>query len=222
MPPDLWLYQYQGKEYQMLKKSQSFRYRAFISFSVTLSFLVAAISGLVLYIRPEGSLARWMGWQILGFNKKQWEAIHTSMVLVFIIIAVIHLLYNWKSLAGYLKRNVNAVRRAGFELACAVVLVTSCFLLTLVHLPPASWVNDLRGKLKDDPSLLLVQPPAPGADQMTLTGISTLNAMSPGELIARMKNLGLLVDKEKNWAEIARDNQLSPQELYMKVFNKKK
>ena len=41
-----------------------------------LSFLVSAVSGIILFVRPEGSLARWVGWSVLGLDKAQWEAVH--------------------------------------------------------------------------------------------------------------------------------------------------
>jgi len=49
-----------------------FRPRRLVTNLLLLSFLASAISGVILFFRPEGSLARWIGWSVLALDKKQW------------------------------------------------------------------------------------------------------------------------------------------------------
>ena len=50
-------------------------------------FLAAAASGIVLFLRPEGSLASWAGWHVLGIDKKGWEGVHILSVIMFVVFA---------------------------------------------------------------------------------------------------------------------------------------
>jgi hypothetical protein len=87
----------------MSKRSNGFHFRNFTSLLLFLLFSICALSGLMLYLRPEGSLANWVGWSALGMDKKQWEGIHAVFVLVFSIAVLVHLIYNWKVLAANLR-----------------------------------------------------------------------------------------------------------------------
>ena len=60
-----------------------FRTRAFISLVLTFSALVMLVSGLVLYVMPEGRIAYWNDWRLLALDKEQWGAIHTLTSLLF-------------------------------------------------------------------------------------------------------------------------------------------
>ena len=54
----------------MKKNKQSTR--SLTAFLVTWSFLVLTITGLVLYIVPQGRIAYWVHWSLLGLEKEQW------------------------------------------------------------------------------------------------------------------------------------------------------
>ena len=71
----------------MIRKANSFRFRAFTVFWLTFSFLLSVLSGAILFLRPEGSLATWTGWTALGLNKKQWEGVHAVFVLTLVVSA---------------------------------------------------------------------------------------------------------------------------------------
>jgi len=51
-------------------------WRSMISFSLLFSMIGLFFSGVFLYISPSGRIARQTGWEILGFDKGGWEAIH--------------------------------------------------------------------------------------------------------------------------------------------------
>lgn len=73
-------------------KKNDFKLRPFISLVLFSSFGLVVFSGLALYLRPEGSLARWTNWKMLGLDKKGWEGAHTFFCLVFVMTAALHLL----------------------------------------------------------------------------------------------------------------------------------
>ena len=48
-------------------------------------------------------MAHSTGWRLLGFDKGQWEAIHSLIGYVGALFAVFHLVLNWKALRNYLR-----------------------------------------------------------------------------------------------------------------------
>ena len=58
----------------MIKNKQSTR--SLIAFLVTWAFLVLMVSGIVLYLVPQGRVAYWVHWSLAGLDKEQWAAVH--------------------------------------------------------------------------------------------------------------------------------------------------
>ncbi len=54
----------------MIKNKHSSR--SLIAFMVTWSFAVLTVTGIVLYIVPQGRIAYWTLWSFLGLSKDQW------------------------------------------------------------------------------------------------------------------------------------------------------
>jgi hypothetical protein len=60
------------------------------------------LSGVILYIAPEGSLSRWIGWDVFGLTKKQWEYQHAMFSLLFVLFSIFHIFrINWGLLLSY-------------------------------------------------------------------------------------------------------------------------
>ncbi|MHC4567251.1 MAG: DUF4405 domain-containing protein, partial [Planctomycetota bacterium] len=55
---------------------ESFNLRAFASVFAGLSFILMAITGLVLFFAPSCRIARDTSWAVWGHGKDQWVAVH--------------------------------------------------------------------------------------------------------------------------------------------------
>ena len=88
----------------MSSSEKPFRLRNFISLLITFSGLVMIVSGLVLYVVPEGRVAYWTNWKLFGLTKTAWGSVHTNLSFVFFIALFFHLYYNWRVLKAYLNR----------------------------------------------------------------------------------------------------------------------
>jgi len=54
---------------------------------------------------PPGRYAHWVNWEIWGFSKESWQAIHTVFSYTFVILSVFHLFtINWKVFLSYFKK----------------------------------------------------------------------------------------------------------------------
>jgi len=86
-----------------------------------LSFIVVVYSGVFLFIVPEGKVAYWVNWQLLGLSKTQYAEVHDVGVLLFLVSSVLHIYLNWNVILNYLK---NKSRK--------IVLFTPNFIAALV------------------------------------------------------------------------------------------
>ncbi|MFP4619951.1 MAG: DUF4405 domain-containing protein [Bacteroidales bacterium] len=115
------------------------RWRIFISFNLLFTFLVMGISGIILYFKPEGSVARWLGWEIWGLSKSGWEAVHTVFSLLFLIFSVLHIIkINLISLKRYFLNSKpgGTLREMRLALLISVVFFTG----TVLYLPPFHFI----------------------------------------------------------------------------------
>ncbi len=99
-------------KYILVKK---FNWQVFISINLFVSFFIMFISGIVLYIKPEGSVARWLNWDFLFLSKSVWESVHTFFSFLFIVFALFHIfLIHLLNIRNYLKINKNGYWKESF------------------------------------------------------------------------------------------------------------
>lgn len=101
-----------------------FQLRAFVSLALGVSFLVAAVSGLVLWLAPH-PLGPGGGSLTLGLSKGVWKNAHIYVSLMMLVAGVWHLVLNWSVFWSYVWDR--AVRRLHqkWELSLALVVVAA-------------------------------------------------------------------------------------------------
>jgi hypothetical protein len=127
-------------------------WQIFISFNLLFTFLIMVLSGVVLYLKPEGSIARWLDWQILGIGKSGWESVHTVFSFLFLAFALFHILkVNLRIMRAYFVNHKPSGSKRELMLS---VLISAVFMAgTVMYLPPFSLVyqagNDLSARWKE-------------------------------------------------------------------------
>ncbi len=195
---------------------EKFHYRGFISFTLTISFLVMCISGVVLYICPTGRIAHWTDWRLLGLTKESWDAVHTISSLLFLIVAILHLsFFNWRAFWNYIKRKTQAGIRLKKELTIALILNIIILVGSIVYVPPFSSIMDLGGQIKESWAVNKEAPPIPHAELMTLKEFAQKINVSLEEVMKKLKSKGVKIEDETLLIkEIAKQNKMSPEQLY--------
>src|SRR6056297_3138081 len=124
---------------------KKFNWQIFISFSLLFSFILMLISGIILYFKPEGSVARWLEWEILFLSRASWESIHTIFSFLFMIIAFFHILkVHLFSFFVYLNRkHLYAIKEFFLALAISLVVLVG----TTLKLHPFESVYELGNRL---------------------------------------------------------------------------
>ena len=102
--------------------------RRLVSLTALLTFLLLVLTGVVLYIVPQGRVAYWSGWTLWGLSKTQWTSFHINLALLFLIAGALHVYYNWKAITTYLRDRLKRMVVLTREFVLALLI---CLLLNL-------------------------------------------------------------------------------------------
>lgn len=205
----------------------SFRLRRLVTNVLLLSSLAAAASGVALFLRPEGSLARWLGWSLLGLDKKRWENLHLLFVALFVIASLAHLAYNWRPALASLREKTAAVASPGWralvpsrELLVAIALVASVLSGTLVEWRPFASLVALRTAMKDGAFTPMVAPPTGDADRMTVAELCSRAGLSEAQALSNARARGLVIrDASVTLGAAARACGRPPEAVYRALLD---
>ncbi len=110
--------------------------RRIISLTVVLSFIFLGLSGLMLFLSPQGRVAYWAGWTLFGLTKDQYSAVHTTVMVLFLTTGIWHIVLNWRPIVGYLKDRSKKIRVFTPESSVALGLSLAFLIGPLVRVPP--------------------------------------------------------------------------------------
>jgi hypothetical protein len=195
-------------------------WRSYVSFSLFLSFLAITITGIVLYVAPPGRIARWTDWHMLGFNRGQWEELHTLFSWLFIVLGLFHLLmFNWKLFFSYIRTRISSGLNRRKEMALALATFIVIGGMTLAKLPPVYSVMEFGNSVSAIWAEKRGAPPIPHAEEMTFAELSIeLLDTDPEEVAARLREAGFKVsDVTAGFDVVAIQNDMSSAELFTEL-----
>ncbi|MGM0496546.1 MAG: DUF4405 domain-containing protein [Bacteroidota bacterium] len=191
-------------------------WQIFISFNLLFSFILMLVSGLILYFKPEGSVARWLDWNILFLSKSSWEAIHTIFSFLFTIIAFFHILkIHLLNFFIYLnKKHHHALKEFFLSLAICVILLIG----TIYTVPPVQSVYDLGNTLSDAWEETYDKPNEFVSASSTLEEIADYHYVPDSVILRKFEETGITgVQPDLTLREIASRHDSSPQQIYSKI-----
>jgi hypothetical protein len=110
--------------------------RRVISLTTFLSFIFLGYTGVMLFFCPEGRVAYWTGWKLLGLSKTQYGQIHTTFMVLFLVTGIWHIVLNWNPILSYLKDKARKIRVFTPEFNVSLVLCLLFFVGTLAGMFP--------------------------------------------------------------------------------------
>jgi hypothetical protein len=195
-----------------------FHAKAFMSFLLSLAFLGLAFSGVILYLTPRGRVANWTGWTILGSSKEGWMSVHINVALLFLIVAMIHLILNWTMFWGYIKKGASLGLNMKLEMAVAAVVAAVVLAGAVYQVPPFSTVMALNRQIKDSWEGWASDAPAPHAEEFTLERVAANMNLSANEVAMALQEEGFVVSNASaTVGQIAEANGVTPQEVYAAI-----
>jgi len=198
-----------------------FRLRRFVNSYLFLSFLASAVSGVVLFLRPEGSLARWTGWTVFGLDKKHWETVHIVFVIALLVASAAHVWLNWRPLVSSLLGRVSSAASrgwrgfVGWEAAAGLVLTVVAGAAAVVPLEPATSIDGLRSRIKDGQFAARVMPPVMDADRLTVRELCEAALVEEDRAVARARSRGIeILDASQTISAVAKTHHVAPEVVY--------
>jgi hypothetical protein len=123
--------------------------RGFISLLTALSFLIMTISGVILFIVPQGRIASWIDWRMLGLTKVQWGNMHITTSLLFALAGLWHTWFNWRALLSYFRDKAKKTVALKWELAIAAVLTIFFTVGAAYKVPPLNYILEWNDDIKE-------------------------------------------------------------------------
>jgi len=135
---------------------------------------------------------------------------------VFIITGFLHLYYNWKPFKKYIADRVKGHIKPKREIFIATALTIAIFAMSVLNIPPASWVIDLNSWIKGNwvtsPDL---EPPFGHAEEASLAGISRKMNFDLDKVMHELEANNIQYTGEKDTLEnISRRNNTTPMVIY--------
>jgi len=191
------------------------RTRRVVSLVLLMAFLMVLVTSIVLYIEPQGRIARWTGWRLLGLGKGQWHDLHLSMGLLMLASALLHTYLNWRPLVAALRNRARRVYVFAPAFLVALVL-TGFFAVTgLLRLPPLGWVLEGGDVLKDRAAAKPGAPPYGHAEDSPLDVLVVRTGLDVARVLEGLRRADVdLENPRERLGDIARRNRLTPQQLY--------
>jgi len=172
---------------------KKYNWRGTASLLAATSFLVMTITGIVLYISPQGRVARWSDWRVWGLDKEQWGALHTTSSLLFVIAGCVHLYFNWRVFGHYIRvaRQFNLKREMVVTLLITAVVIAG----TIWEAPPFSSIMQAGADIKAYWEARSYEAPYAHAEASTLDEFAQQTGLDAGQLRERLVAMGVDVNE---------------------------
>lgn len=193
-----------------------FQWRAFVSTLTGLSFLGMCVTGVILFVVPPGRIANWTGWTLYGLTKAQWQALHIWFSVLFMVAAVVHIVFNWSCLVRYCQSKVRQGFALRAEWALSLVLCVVLLVGTLANWRPFSSLVDWGESIKrswDDPTR---RPPIPHMELLSLSALAEQVEDIPLDtMLENLRAHNIAVHSpDAIVGELAAANGMTPEALY--------
>lgn len=189
--------------------------RKITSMTMLVSLLLLIVNSVVLYIVPEGRVAYWADWHLVGLTKTQWGDQHITVGVLFLVASVLHIIYNWNPIVAYMKNKAREIKVFTGSFNVALILTILVAVGTYYEIPPMSTIIEISGAIKDNGADRYGEPPYGHAELSSLKFFAKKEELDVERAIALLQDAGLKVEGEKETLKsVASNNSLTPQEVY--------
>ena len=188
--------------------------RKITSLTMLLSFVLLALTSIILYIVPHGRVAYWADWHLWGLTKNQWGDLHINLGFLFLLAGLVHLFYNWKVIIAYLKNKTRQLKI--FTPSCIVSLLVTLFVTvgTLLQIPPMSTVVNFGETIKERASKKYGEPPYGHAELSSLKLFAKRTDLDLNKAMDLLKQHDIRFSNPlQTILEISRINNVSPKAI---------
>jgi hypothetical protein len=197
-------------------------FRKIVSLTTMLSFFVMCYTGLILIIVPEGRVAYWSSWRLLGFSKSQYGDLHTATSLLFIVVSILHIYLNWKVIAQYLKNKAKKFVLFTTNFIVALIITAAVFMGAYYKVPPFSNLFEWQSKVHLYWSDKYGEPPFGHAELVGLRSFSKKMGLDIEKVKEILDKNGIKYSSEsETLLQIAKKNSKTPKDIYLLIKDAK-
>ncbi len=194
--------------------------RRVVSLTSALTFITMLITSVMLFIVPEGRVAHWANWTMLGLNKEQWAEVHTNLGILFLITLTCHIYLNWKAIKAYLNSKTSTFKFFSKEFNSSALIVTAFFLGTYFHIAPFSSILQLSEDIKHNAASQYGDPPFGGAQRASIEELAARLQLNLDQGLVQLKDSGFKIeDTSMTLEELAEINHTTPQKIYLAMMS---
>jgi len=199
-----------------------FSLRRIVSLTALFTFLMV-YTGVILFFVPEGRVAYWVNWKMLGLTKTQYAEIHTVACLLFLVVSILHIYLNWKPIVNYLKNSAKKLIIATPNFVVAF-LITAIFLLGgLYKFTPFDKFLKIGTRAEEYWSETFGEPPFGHAELVGLKSFCNKMDIDYDEAVKLLENKGIAVKEEnETLLDIAKRAGMAPAGIYSVIKKAKK
>ncbi len=192
--------------------------RKMVTFSMLFSFIILIMTSIILYICPEGRVAYWANWTILGLSKTQWGDLHITGGVLFLISGLWHLILNSKVILFHIKKSILKHSASPAPILIALIINIFFFAGTLYAIQPLKQIIVWKDDIKKIQVEKYGNPPYGHAEQSTLEAFCGFLQLDTNTVIkALQQQLKGNITRETTILEIAQTNNITPQALYQLI-----
>ncbi len=211
----------------------SLMYKKITSLSLGFSFLIMSYTGVILFIAPHGRISKWLDWHFLGLNKTQYQELHTTSMVIFLVFAILHIYFNWKPIISYMKDTTKKISFTKKEFLIAFLLNILFVIGTLGTVQPFQGFLDFgetikeswgqKSLLKDEMqgAIKAIKPPHEQLGRKTLQELSDMGNIDLKKSLIILKAQGIDdVDSNSKIRQMANELDLTPTDIYKMLTQK--
>lgn len=189
--------------------------RKITSMTMLTSVILLLINSVVLYLVPEGRVAYWADWHMVGLTKSEWGDQHITVGVLFLIAAILHAYFNWSVITAYMKNKAREVKVFTGSFNVALIITVLVAVGTYYQVPPMSAVLDFGEYLKTNGEKKYGSPPYGHAELSSIKMFSKKEGLDADKAVELLKAAGLQVtDVKDTLKNVAKNNKLTPQQVY--------
>lgn len=189
--------------------------RKITSMTMLTSLVLLLVNSVVLYVVPEGRVAYWADWHLVGLSKTEWGDQHVTIGVLFLVASVLHMYFNWPAITAYMKNKAREIKVFTGSFNVAMLITVLVAIGTYYQIPPMSLILHFGEELKEGGAHKYGEPPYGHAELSSLKLFSKKEGIDVEKALELMKQAGLKVESSKQTLQvIAKNNTLTPQQVY--------
>lgn len=189
--------------------------RKTVSLTLLLAGAIELFTCAVLYILPAGRVAYWTDYHLLGLDKTQWQDLHLCVGVLLVLMAGLHLYYNWHPLVRYLTAAWKTTKLPGKSFLAALAITFYVAAGSVYGLPPMASIVELGTFFSERANSRYGEPPYGHAELSSLKMFARKMDLDLSQARNLLAEASMTVtDNDQSILAIAHRNKTTPQQVY--------